>query len=424
MSLSDWAFKEWRDVVTPLSLELSPKNAVNILPGNQNHIITVIVKDQNGKGISEMVTLSTDDGILSTNTVTTNTNGYATFIISCSYETTATITATSTSYPNISDTATKTWTEEYIPPDDDDDEEEEEEEEDDGKQEPVPVDVVEYFTVDFLGEITKEPLSSSGRLAKSLEAPSPDGTHIFRMERSTLTTDQQGNVIKLITIREAEETPELPDNMKLLGVAYDFEPSGISFDRDISITLGYDVIELPQYVTSVNLAYYDINTGWFIFESKGDVVAELGEVTAPVKHFTTFAVLAELPVPAAFELSNLSIITSEKKTWELVPLIVRKGKDATISVDITNIGATPGEYVVFLKLNGEVREDRIIEFEPGEMQHTVFTLDDIEPGTYTVEIGNLKDEFESTLVTNWWLIVGLAAVFGLSIWLIVKKALK
>jgi len=174
---------------------------------------------------------------------------------------------------------------------------------------------------------------------------------------------------------------------------------------------------------SVNLAYYSIESGWIEVKSESDVVAELGQVTAPIDHFTTFAILAKLPAPAAFELSNLSITTSERKIWELVPLVVRTGKEATITVDATNNGGIPDNYVAILKINDVAKESRVISIEPGQTQKIVFTVEDNEPGTYVVEIGNLSGEFESALRTNWWLILGLAAAFGLILWLVLKRVL-
>ena len=100
----------------------------------------------------------------------------------------------------------------------------------------APAEVVRYFTVDFLGKITKEPISGDGRLLSSLEAPSPDGAHLFEMEDGTRTLDDEGEVVTLIEIREIE-TPSLPGNTVVVGKAYDFTPSGDTFDRPTSITL-------------------------------------------------------------------------------------------------------------------------------------------------------------------------------------------
>ena len=63
--------------------------------------------------------------------------------------------------------------------------------------------------MDFLGKRTKEPVSSNGTLLNPLEAPSPDGLHLLQIEKGTRVLDDEGKVVTLITVIEAE-IPELP----------------------------------------------------------------------------------------------------------------------------------------------------------------------------------------------------------------------
>lgn len=284
----------------------------------------------------------------------------------------------------------------------------------------------EYFTADFLGEITKEPISSSGRLLNSLVAPSPDGIHALEMEKDTTALSKDGKVIKLIKITEAE-TPRLPENTVVVGKVYDFEPSGITFSQPIRLTLGYNINELPENAISVALAYYTVESGWVELEAESGVVAEIGKLIASVDHFTTFAVLASVPPPpltppsppppAAFELSNLSITPSFSKVWELLTFVVKTGEQVTITVDVTNYGGQEGNYNAILKINGVTQDNQEITLGDGQRQKIVFTVTENETGSYTVEIGNLSGEFQSLLWFNWWLIIGLTAVFILLVWL-------
>ena len=39
------------------------------------------------------------------------------------------------------------------------------------------------------------------------------------------------------------------------------------------------------------------------------------------------------------------------------------------------------------------------------------------PGRHTIQMGDLRGEFETLVWVNWWLIGGLIAAFGLLIWL-------
>jgi len=290
-----------------------------------------------------------------------------------------------------------------------------------------------YFTVDFLGEITKELMSkSSGRLLDSLEAPSPDGIHLFEMEEGTKTLDEDGEIVKLIEITEAG-TPPPPENTVFVGQVYDFQPSGITFSQPVSLTLGYDVNDLPEDVASVALAYYTTETGWVELEAESDVVAEVGKLTAPVEHFTLFAVLASVspppppapapppppaPVPpAAFELSNLSITSSFSKVWGLLTFVVKSGEEVTITVDVTNHGGQEGSYDTLLKINGVTQTTKEITLSAGQHQKITFTVTENEPGYYVVQIGDLSGEFQSLSWFNWWLTGGLAAAIILLGWL-------
>ncbi len=148
--------------------------------------------------------------------------------------------------------------------------------------------------MDFLGEITRAGISGEGRLATPLEAPSPTGIHLLQMEEDTRTLDPEGNVVTLIEIREAAELPELPPNTVVVGPAYKFEPSGIAFDKSVRLTLGYDLNQLPEDVTSVALAYHTAEAGWMQLKGEIGVVAEVSKLTAPIDHFTIFAILAEV----------------------------------------------------------------------------------------------------------------------------------
>jgi len=284
---------------------------------------------------------------------------------------------------------------------------------------PLPTTSPEYFTVDFLGKITKEPISNSGRLMNSLEAPSPDGAHLFEMNKGTRTLDNEGNVVTLIRIREAAEVPALPGNIEVVGNAYDFKPSGIIFNKPTSLTLGYDINQLPENVTSITLAYYTTESGWIKLQAESGTVAEVGKLTAPVDHFTIFAVLAETN-PAAFRLSNFTLTPSLSKFWRILTFAVRTGEDVNVTVEVTNHGGQYGTYIAILTVNGIDVGKKEISLGPGESQELVFTVSGNEPGRYVVQIGDMSGEFVSDSWINWWLILGLVAAFLGIGWLVRK----
>jgi hypothetical protein len=303
-----------------------------------------------------------------------------------------------------------------------------------------------YLTVDFLGRITKARLSSTRQILTPLEAQSPDGSHLIQMKKGTKAVDAQGRIVRFIEIIEAETLPELPPNTVVLGKAYEFRPSGITFNIPFALTLSYDVNELPENVTSVVLAYYTADSGWAGLPAlEGVVLAELGKLTAVVDHFTVFAILAtDVPFPgppfyvpiyvptsphlappppsltptrppvspslAAFETRNLTIIPSVDKILDTFTFVTKVGETCTIAIDIVNYGGQTGQYDATLMVNGIPLEVKQVSIEPGQSKRIEFTIFDNGPGSYVVEVGGQRTEFESYVWINWWLISGLAAV--------------
>ncbi len=301
-----------------------------------------------------------------------------------------------------------------------------------------PEEQAQYFTVDFLGKITREVIDDNGRPLKNIEAPSPDGVHLLEIEQGTRASDTENNTVTILEIRKAS-APRLPANTVLVGSAYEFKPSGTTFDKMMRLTLGYDVSALPDDVESIGTAYYD--EGWKYLETESRVVAELGKLTARLNHFTVFAILAKVPAPpeiipepteepetvlkpASFKLTNLVIEPSISRTFEKVTYIVVTGEEVTIRVDVTNEGEQQGTYAANLMINGKVRETKNVTLEPEQTKTVSFTVTAEEPGDYTVQIGDLAGNFTSESWVNWWLWVGSVGGFillGLAIFYGVKK---
>ena len=267
----------------------------------------------------------------------------------------------------------------------------------------------ERLTVDFLGEITQAPMKRNGCLCEDLDAPSPDGMHLLEIDKGTITLDNEGKIVKLIEITEAT-TPPLPANTVVVGNAYNFSPSGITFDQLVTLTLGYNVSELPEDTMALSMAYYCSEDGWAELETESSQVAEIGSLTGTTDHFTVFAILAEVP---SFEVSNLSIIPSRTEIWDFPTFAVRIGEEAVIAVDVTNTGNYEASYTVSLEVNGEIRATQEISLAPGQSEQVVFTISGNEPGQYEIVVGDLSGEFTSSLWINWWPIGGISGALAL-----------
>jgi hypothetical protein len=199
-------------------------------------------------------------------------------------------------------------------------------------------------------------------------------------------------------------------------------------------------------VLSVGAAYYNPADGWIYLDTESSSVAELGKLTAPVEHFTVFAVLATVaapapepepeptpeptpepepaPAPALFSLSNLTIAASVSRVFENFSYIIRTGEEAVITADIANNGGQTGTYTAILLVNGTEQERKDISLGPGQTGTVSFTLTGNEEGIYIVVIGNLTGNFLSDLWINWWLIVAtvaLALLIAWAIWYIIQR---
>ena len=291
-----------------------------------------------------------------------------------------------------------------------------------------------YFTVDFLGKITTVEASEDGRPLVDVLAYSPDNAHLLEIEAGTRASDSDGNAVTYITIRQTQ-VQQLPVNTVLADEAYNITPSGTTFDRSISLSLGLKVEDLPDEFISIGMAYLDPDLGWIHLNSVRNQVAGAESLTSVVDHFTVFAILVQIPeetpiatpttgpdtqpppAAASFVLSNLSITTSESKTWKGLTFVARYGEDAEITLDVTNNGGQTGTYQVFLLLNGARVDTATVNVAPGETQHVVFNVTGNEPGIYTVQVGELSGEFESSSWINWWLMAGFAVALILLAWL-------
>ena len=370
-------------------LILEPATAINEV--NTTHELTASVSDQYGNLVSgETVTWTIEDGpgsFVSTET-TTDSNGQAMAVITSDTGGITTIKASVSE--TVYGTATKTWSEEPL----------------------------QYFTVDFLGEITSVPMSDDGSILEPLAAPNPDHTHWFEMEQGTRVLDDEGNIVTLIEIRITDDPPLEGDDV-IVGATYIINPPNVTFSKPVRFTLGYGIDELPEDVSSVIMSSYEIVIGWDELEAESNVVAGVGELSSNIEKSGIFAILAGVvpqQAPVDFKLADLNINRSLSKVWGFFTFVIRIGEDATVTVFVTNFGGQGGTYIASLEQDGVVVATQEVNLSPEQSQKITFDITGNETGDYVVKIGGLSGEFTSLLWINWWLIGGLLAAFILLVW--------
>ena len=232
-------------------------------------------------------------------------------------------------------------------------------------------------------------ITESGRFTEDVTAKSEGGKVKLNMSKNTIGKKKGGQPLRTITIIEMEEPPAPPENSEIIGLTYDLNPDGATFDPPITLTFTYDPDTIPEGVDEEELvlAWWDAaGDRWVELESTVDTATHT--IIARVGHFTTFAVIGyeevELPPePAAFTLSSLTISPTE----------VNVGEEVSISIMIANTGGELGSYEVTLKINSEVEATEEVPIAAGSSQQVSFTTSKDTVGTYIVDVGGLTDSF-------------------------------
>jgi subtilase family serine protease len=110
------------------------------------------------------------------------------------------------------------------------------------------------------------------------------------------------------------------------------------------------------------------------------VDVEKNAVTAPLSHFSLYALLAVPPAPPSFTISALTISPAEVKT----------GETATISALVTNSGESAGEYEVVLEIDGKPAEKQQVSVPAHSAKTVTFTAALATAGTYGVKVNGLS----------------------------------
>jgi len=248
-------------------------------------------------------------------------------------------------------------------------------------------------------------IDSSGASTEDLTFESDDGMCQLSINQDTIGLTEDEEPLDELTIVEMEDPPEPPQDATVIGLTYQLGPEGVSFDSPTTLIFTYDPSLIPEGVSEENLllATWDESAGEWVVLEGCTVDVDNHTISAPVSHFSTFAILAYTR-PAALEVSDLTITPSEVNIGETV---------AIISL-ITNTGDLTGTYEVTLKINDAAVETKQVEVTGSAQQRVAFTLAKDAAGTYTVNVDGLSETFEvkeaASKPSNWRLIAIIAGV--------------
>ncbi len=179
-------------------------------------------------------------------------------------------------------------------------------------------------------------ISSEGILSAVVTVTSFDGDTTVEVPAGTIALDVDGEPLNEISIQPPEIEPPVPPESHMLAML-DCGPDGASFDPLINITMSYDPDALPEGIApeDLTIAYYDTEAGEWV-ELTGVVVYPVNHtISAPVNHFTNFAILAKIP--------------EEKPAVEPTPVITPEPTPASENNDdVPTIALISGLIVVVL----------------------------------------------------------------------------
>jgi hypothetical protein len=140
-------------------------------------------------------------------------------------------------------------------------------------------------------------VGTTGAFSQSATLVSSDGMATVSVPKGTTGTIN-GLSFSIMTLTPQSAPPSPPTNSNIVGVAYDFGPSGASFTTPVPITIGYNPANMPAGFSETGLviAFYDTAASQWVTIPGSLVNTEGYNITVQVSHFTFFAVIAALPV--------------------------------------------------------------------------------------------------------------------------------
>ena len=152
-------------------------------------------------------------------------------------------------------------------------------------------------------------MAQDGTLMEDVNAASLTQNVEIHIDQGTKVEGESGGSPAPISVTTMDQPPTPPVNY-IVSKAYEFNPSGITFDHPAYITLGYTAKDIPNGVneSQLQVATFDIETlQWVFLESEIDTDANT--ITFSTTHFSIFAIVSP---PGQGSTTALGI---DKQTW-------------------------------------------------------------------------------------------------------------
>jgi hypothetical protein len=169
--------------------------------------------------------------------------------------------------------------------------------------------------VNLFGNKFTSYISTTGEISGAVTASSPDKDLTIAVASGTIALDKDGKPITLLTGTKNSQPPSPPAGSNIIGLAYDFEPSGATFSPPVTMTFHYSLSQIPQGVNEQDLVlvFYNAATGKWV-EIHGEIDTMTHQLKASVFHFCTFAVIGKITAASTTPTSTATSTTLSTTT--------------------------------------------------------------------------------------------------------------
>jgi hypothetical protein len=158
-------------------------------------------------------------------------------------------------------------------------------------------------------------INSQGIFTQPVRFTTSDGLVSLDIPSGTVGLTSNGTPLTQISVLPVASPPAPPAGDHFLGLAYDFEPSGATFNSAIYMQFTYNPANIPAGVSenSLVVAFYSTSAGqWVTVPVVVDPASHT--ITAHVSHFTTYGVMYTTPITSASILTTTSSLETTSTT--------------------------------------------------------------------------------------------------------------
>jgi len=281
-------------------------------------------------------------------------------------------------------------------------------------------------------------VNAQGVFNQDVNASSDDNNVVLHILAATTGLNSNGTPLTQVSIIHLTTAPTFQTGAGMISLAYDFQPSGATFNQSATATFGYDPSLIPAGVaaTSLQISYFDnTENSWIAVPATVDTTSHT--ISAQITHFTAYAITYGVtPVTQTTTTSTTTTIpTTEATTTTTTPAIpttpvvtslaatfkadsliinpgtVKPGENVNIYLTITNTGDITGTDTVELKINGIAVDSNDITIDGGLSKVVTFNASRSMSGNYLVEVAGLNGNFSvsKSITPLWFWLTGVAA---------------